>query len=302
MGFAVFTFISVFTLLSTGGFLLFHRPRKVRISRVFANPYPQAGFSASLHQATASLGEFVGRFEGVVPKSGADVSVVERRLIHAGFRENSAVKIFYGARFVLMLLLTCVALVSGIARNNYFLVIAFTLGAGFLGPDFWLGRRIKLRQREIQRALPDVLDLLIVCVEAGLSIDQATIRTAQEMGISRSPIADELDLVVLEQRAGCPRTDAWKHLAERTDVDSVRNIVSMLVQADQFGTSIAKTLRVYAQTLRTQRMQQIEEQAAKTGVKILFPLVLFIFPNLFLVVLGPPVLMMLDTLSGSFNP
>jgi tight adherence protein C len=146
-----------------------------------------------------------------------------------------------------------------------------------------------------------VLDLLIVCVEAGLSIDQATIRTAQEMGISRSPIADELDVVILEQRAGCPRTDAWKHLAERTDVDCVRNIVSMLVQADQFGTSIAKTLRIYSQTLRTQRIQQVEEQAAKTGIKILFPLVLFIFPNLFLVVLGPPVMMMLDALHSNFN-
>lgn len=302
MGFAVFTFISVFTLISTGGFLLFHRQRKARISRVFANPYPEGGLSASLQQARSSLGDFVGRFEGVVPRSEADVSVVARRLIHAGFRENSAVRIFYGARFVLMLVLTCVALASGIARINYFFVIAFTLGAGFLAPDFWLGRRIKQRQREIRRALPDVLDLLIVCIEAGLSIDQATIRTAQEMGISRSPIADELEVVVLEQRAGCPRTDAWKHLAERTDVDSVRNIVSMLVQADQFGTSIARTLRVFSQTLRTQRMQQVEEQAAKTGVKILFPLVLFIFPNLFLIVLGPPVLMMLDTLRGNLNP
>jgi tight adherence protein C len=301
MGLAVFTFISVFALFASGGFLLFNRQRKARISSVFTNPYEEKRLSSSLHQATASLGDFVGRFEGVVPKSQNDVSVVQRRLIHAGFREDSAVKIFYGAKFVLMVLLTCVALVSGIARNNYFMVIAFALGAGFLAPDFWLGRRIKQRQKDIRRGLPDVLDLLIVCVEAGLSIDQATIRTAQEMGISRSPIADELDVVILEQRAGCPRTDAWKHLAERTDVDCVRNIVSMLVQADQFGTSIAKTLRIYSQTLRTQRIQQVEEQAAKTGIKILFPLVLFIFPNLFLVVLGPPVMMMLDALHSNFN-
>jgi tight adherence protein C len=301
MGLTFLTFISIFTLIASAGLLLFNRQRRARISSVFANPYEGVGFTSSLNQATASLGEFVGRFEGAVPKSQKDVSVVRRRLIHAGFREDDALKVFYGAKFVLMVVLTGAALGSGIARLNYFMVITFALGAGFLVPDFWLGRRIKQRQKEIRRELPDVLDLLIVCVEAGLSIDQATIRAAQEMAISRSAIANELEVVILEQRAGCPRTEAWKHFAERTDVDCVRAIVSMLVQADQFGTSIAKTLRVYSQTMRTQRIQQIEEQAAKTGIKILFPLVLFIFPNLFLVVLGPPVLMMLDTLRSNFN-
>jgi tight adherence protein C len=127
-----------------------------------------------------------------------------------------------------------------------------------------------------------------------LSIDQATIRVADELQISEPVISDELGLVNLEQRAGRPRADAWRNMAERTDVDSVRAMVSVLIQADQFGTSVAKTLRVYSDTLRTQRRQQAEEQAAKTTVKLVFPLVLFIFPSLFVVALGPSAIVMAD--------
>ena len=138
--------------------------------------------------------------------------------------------------------------------------------------------------------LPDVLDLLIICIEAGLSLDQATARTAVELKLAQPELCDELGIVVLEQRAGRPRGEAWKHLAERTDVDAVRNLTTMLVQAEQFGTSIAKTLRVHGDTLRTQRVQAVEEAAAKTTIKLLFPLVLFIFPTLFVVALGPAVI------------
>jgi tight adherence protein C len=175
------------------------------------------------------------------------------------------------------------------------------LGIGFLGPDFWLGRRIAARQASLRRGLPDVLDLLVICIEAGLSLDQATARTAVELKKAQPALSDELGIVALEQRAGRARSDAWKHLAERTDVDVVRNLVSMLVQAEQFGTSIGKTLRVHSDTLRTKRVQEIEEKAAKLSVKLLFPLVLFIFPSLFLVVLGPAVLVMADSFKHFFN-
>jgi len=147
--------------------------------------------------------------------------------------------------------------------------------------------------------LPDVLDLLVICVEAGLSLDQATARTAQESGGPSAAIGDELGVVVLEQRAGCPRTDAWRHMAERSDEDSIRNLVSVLVQAEQFGTSVAKTLRVHSEILRNKRVQQIEEMAAKTTIKILFPLVLFIFPVLFLVTIGPAMILMFDSFKNS---
>jgi tight adherence protein C len=132
------------------------------------------------------------------------------------------------------------------------------LGLGYLGPDFWLGRKIKARQKKVRLAVPDVLDLLVICVEAGLGLDQATARTARELNRAHPAISDELEVVALEQRAGRPRADAWRHMAERTDVDVVRNLVSLLVQSEQFGTSIAKSLRTHSDTLRTQRIQEVE--------------------------------------------
>jgi tight adherence protein C len=243
----------------------------------------------------------VGHFDAVVPKSKAEESVVRQRLIHAGYRKDSAVKIFYGAKFLLMVTLTVLVIVTGLARINYLFAILLALAFGFLAPDFWLGRRVSLRQRKIRLGLPDVLDLLIVCIEAGLSMDQATARTAEELGRSQSATSDELSVVVLEQRAGLPRSDAWRHFAERCDVSAVRNLVSLLAQSEQFGTSIAKTLRVHSETLRTQRVQQVEEQAAKTTIKMLFPLVLFIFPNIFLVTLGPAVILMLESFHANFS-
>ena len=144
-----------------------------------------------------------------------------------------------------------------------------------------------------------MLDLLVICMEAGLSMDQATARTAEELTQSQPELCDELNIVVLEQRAGRPRAEAWKHMAERTDVDSVKNLVSIMVQTEQFGTSIAKMLRVHSESLRTQRVQMVEEMAAKTTVKLVFPLVLFIFPALFVVTLGPAALVMMEAFSAA---
>jgi tight adherence protein C len=161
---------------------------------------------------------------------------------------------------------------------------------GYLGPDFWLGRRIAARQTNIRLGLPDFLDMMVVCIEAGLSLDQSLVRGVEELRSSHPDISDEMGLVMLEQRAGRVRSEAWKHLAERVDLDVVRAFVSGIIQADQFGTSISKTLRVYSDTLRVQRRQAVEELAAKTAVKLVFPLVLFIFPSLFVVALGPAII------------
>jgi tight adherence protein C len=149
--------------------------------------------------------------------------------------------------------------------------------------------------------LPDVLDLLVICIEAGLSMDQATSRTAEELALAHPAVCDELGIVVLEQRAGRARSDAWKQFADRTGVDSVRNLVTVLIQSEQLGTSVAKTLRVHSDTLRTQRRQKVEEQAAKTTVKLVFPLVLFIFPSLFLVTLGPAAIIMAESFKRYLN-
>jgi tight adherence protein C len=211
------------------------------------------------------------------------------------------VKVFYGCKVVTPILLSAIALVTGLASMAPFMVYVMTLGVGFLAPDFWLGRKIKKRQKKINRGLPDVLDLLVICMEAGLSLDQATARSAQELSNSLPELCDELNIVVLEQHAGRSRSEAWKKMAERTDVESVRNLVSMLVQTEQFGTSIAKVLRVHSESLRTQRVQMVEEMASKTSVKLVFPLVLFIFPALFLVTLGPAAIVMVESFTKLTN-
>ncbi|HEY1985211.1 MAG TPA: type II secretion system F family protein [Terracidiphilus sp.] len=298
---AVFAFVVMFLLIVSGGLLVFYRELLPRRISEAIYPREQANLRTSLQNAGQSLGVVVEQFQNLLPKSKAEVSVVRQRLIRAGFRNDSAVKMFYGLKVLVPLLLAILAFATGLADQNPFMVYTMVLALGFLGPDFWLGRRIKARQKKIRRGLPDVLDLLIICIEAGLSLDMATSRTSAELMRAQPDLCDELGIVVLEQRAGRPRQDAWRNLAERTDVDSLRSLVSILIQAEQFGTSIAKTLRIQADTLRTQRVQMVEEQAAKTSTKLVFPLVLFIFPSLFLVVLGPAVILMMESFATITN-
>lgn len=296
MGFAVFSFLIFFLLLASGGLLLFYREAMLRrMSSVITpgdRPNVLSGFA---HQTTSTFGDMVNQLQRVLPKSQAEVSVVQQRLIRAGYRSDSAVQYFYAAKVLVPLALVVLVSFTGLAHSNAFFVYATAVGLGYLASDFWLGRRITLRQQQIRLGLPDALDLLVICIEAGLSMDQATARTAEELRFAQPAVSDELGIVVLEQRAGRARSDAWKQFAERTDVDSVRNLVSVLVQSEQLGTSVAKTLRVHSDTLRTQRKQRVEEQAAKTTVKLVFPLVLFIFPSLFLVTLGPAVIIMSES-------
>ena len=296
MGFAIFAFCIVFILIVGSGLFLSNRNEMLqRISDVI-NPHPkQKSLLSTIQQAGLSVSGVVERFDNILPKSQAEISVVRQRLIRAGYRRESTVKVFYGSKVLVPLLLCALALVTGLASYSPFFVYVLALGLGFLAPDFWLGRRIATRQRRIRRGLPDVLDLLVICIEAGLSLDQATARTAVELKAAQPELCDELGIVVLEQRAGRPRSDAWRHLAERTDIDCVRVLVSMLIQTEQFGTSISKMLRIHGDTLRTQRVQAVEEAAAKTTIKLLFPLVLFIFPSLFLVTLGPAFISILES-------
>ena len=301
MGIALISFGAVFLLIASAGLLLFYREAMIqRIGEVVNPRAKKADLLSSIQQTGSSLGGFVEQLNRILPKSDAEVSVIQKRLIRAGFRKDSAVQIFYGAKVLVPLALCIVAVATGLASYSPFFAYAIALGLGFLLPDFWLGRAIKKRQKKIRSALPDALDFLVICIEAGLSLDQATARTAEELNLSHPAISDELDIVVLEQRAGRLRSDAWKQFAERTDVDTVRVLATVLVQAEQLGTSVTKTLRVHSDPLRTKRRQQIEEQAAKTSVKLVFPLVLFIFPSLFVVVLGPPMIIMSENLNSLF--
>jgi tight adherence protein C len=296
MVYGILAFCVVFLLIASGGLLLFYREAMLqRISEVI-NPAAKKPKSLleTIQQTGISVGGVVEHFDQYLPKTQAEVSITRQRLISAGFRNEATVKMFYGCKVVVPLVLVIMALFTGLGSLSPLLVYALSLGLGFLLPDFWLGRRIKNRQKRIRLGMPDVLDLLIICVEAGLSLDQATARAAQELANAQPEVCDELSVVVLEQRAGRPRADCWRNMADRTGVDSVRNLVSMLIQSEQLGTSIARTLRIHSDTLRLQRVQAVEEAAAKLTIKLLFPLVFFIFPSLFLVVLGPAFISMMQ--------
>ncbi len=296
MFFAILAFVAVFVLVGSVLVLMFYREAALdRISQVINPQRKQKTLTETFQNTGSSIGNVVKRFENLMPKSENEVSVIKKRLMLAGYRNENAIKIFYGSKVLLPLFLAAVAMVTGLANLGPFFVYLVALGGGFLAPDFWLGKQIKKRQKKLTRGLPDVLDLLVICMEAGLSLDQATSRCAEELRDSQPEICDELSLVVLEQRAGRPRSEAWKNMADRTGVDSLRNLVSMLVQTEQFGTSIAKMLRVHSDTLRVQRVQLVEEMAGKTSVKLVFPLVLFIFPALFLVTLGPAAIVMAES-------
>ena len=302
MLFTIVAFAAVFLLVASLGLLLFYREAMVqRIGAVVFDRPQKRGIAGTIEKAGESLGVVLEKVEKVVPRSQNETSVVQQRLIRAGFRNDSAMKYFYATKALVPLAL-CVAMsFTSFAKESPFIFYAGALGLGYLAPDFWLGRKIKNRQSEIRRTLPDVLDLLVICLEAGLGMDQATARTAQELAGTHPILADELDIVVLEQRAGRPRSDSWRNMSDRTDVDVVRSLVSTLVQSEQFGTSIAKTLRTHSDTMRTQRVQQIEEAAAKTTIKLIFPLVLFIFPCLFLVTLGPAMIVISEQFKEFFN-
>ena len=161
---------------------------------------------------------------------------------------------------------------------------------GFYLPDIWLRQKTDKRREKLLKALPDALDLMVVCVEAGMGLDEAINRVAKESKIQSRELSDEFAFLSLELRAGKQRQDALQNLAERTDLEEVKNLVTLLIQADKFGTNIADTLRVYSDTFRTERFQRAEEMAAKMPVKLIFPLILFIFPALFIVIIGPAII------------
>ncbi len=213
-------------------------------------------------------------------------------LVHAGYRRPSAKLVFMGSRVVIAALfgfsavLLSFADITGVQR---LLLVSGMALLGWMLPFMYVRRRVRRRQDELERSLPDALDLMVVCVEAGLGLNQALVRVGEEMDRVSRDLADELTLVSLEIRAGTPREEALRNLGHRTGVPDIRAFTSMLIQTDRFGTSIAHALRIHADELRTKRRQRAEEAAAKLTVKMLIPIIIFIFPSIFLVIIGPAV-------------
>jgi tight adherence protein C len=226
------------------------------------------------------------RLGEAVPHPASEMGKLKTRLVQAGYRQHEAIAVFFGVRIGVALLCFFAFSTPIFIRPNF----AFALGAcalGYLLPSMVLARLAKKRQHRIRLGMPDALDLLVVSVEAGLGLDQAIQRVGEEIAFAHEDLSDELRLVNLELRAGKGRTDALKALADRTGVDDLASLVAMLIQTDRFGTSVAQSLRVHAETMRTKRRQRAEEAAAKTGVKMVFPLVFCIFPAIWVVTIGP---------------
>ncbi len=209
---------------------------------------------------------------------------IKRRLVEAGIRSADATDFFFGAQGLGLIL--GIAGASFIPVNTIFWILTFGV-LGFMAPDFWLTRAAKKRKERIRKSIPDAIDLLVICVDAGLGLDQALLRVGEELDVSHPDINEEFRRVNLEQRAGTPRLEAWRGLADRTRIDEFAAFVTMLTQTDRFGTPILKALASFAEDLRTKRRQLAEEAASKTKIKIIFPLVLCIFPCIFVVLLAP---------------
>ncbi len=217
-------------------------------------------------------------------------------MMRAGYRSPEALLAMRGVKLIFPVATLAGVYFSGLYRINVFMLPIIAFALGYLLPDMWLTWRVSARQRRLRRALPDALDLLVICVEAGLGLDQALMKVSQDMKIAHPELSEELQFVNLEMRIGKTRIDALRELARRTGLDDIKALVAMLIQTERFGTSIAQSLRVYSDDMRLKRRQRAEEMSAKTSVKMVPPLVFFIFPALMVVILGPAIITLIHQL------
>lgn len=235
--------------------------------------------------------DLIKRLGNLVPASPKDVSVMQKRLIRAGIKGEHALRILYGAKILLgisMPVLMSLAVANSAAEpTNKILAILAAAAAGFFGPNEYVKIKSQRRQKAVQRGLANALDLLVVCVESGLGLDQAMIQVAKELEHAHKEITEEFAMINLELKAGKRRVEALRNLADRTAVDDLKKLVAVLIQADRFGTGIAQSLRAHADFMRIQARQIAEEKAAKLGVKLIFPIFFCIMPSLFVVTVGP---------------
>jgi len=235
----------------------------------------------------------------LLPPSATEAKKLQRQLMHAGFRSAEAPIIYRAiqlcsmAGFPLMVAIVCAAMAWPLNKALVYIILAFV--TGFFLPRFFLRRITNNRQRDLRWGLADALDLMVVSVEAGLGLNAAMMKVSSELKDVHYAVAVEFELANLEIRVGRDRDEALRNLAERTGVDDLRSLVAMLIQTDKFGTSIAKGLRIFSDSLRTKRRQRAEQEAQKAAVKLLFPLACFLFPTLFIAILGPAALNLIDT-------
>jgi tight adherence protein C len=296
-------FASVFTLLFASSSLTGRRPLKKRLarladgSRAVVAESDGRGLLPSQHESllTKLLAPLAGKASRGDSSANVSVGRTRQRLVEAGFRHSSALTLYMGSRVALALGLPVIALLLSPAWSldelQLVMLLCVSAGLGLVAPSYWLDRMRGRRQQQIILGLPDALDLMVVCVEAGLGVNASLARVAKEFALTNPVLSAEFELVTLEARAGKSSTEALRSLAERTGVSEVSSLVAMLVQTERFGTSIADTLRVFADSMRVQRMLRAEEQGGKAPVKMLFP-TLIIFVATLVVTIGPGLMQM----------
>jgi tight adherence protein C len=301
--------ISIFvciTLGMIGVYWFFTRPQSAateRLKRMGATSASPAPVSISLTEEHAGdkIAEKISTpINRLVPVSAAEVQKLQKKLMQAGFRSHHApllfrtIQLLTMAAFPAIVALTCAILARPLMNALFWIIAAFI--AGFFVPRYVLGRMIRSRQQRVRWGLADALDLMVISIEAGLGLNASMLKVSSELKEAHRDISEEFELANLEIRVGRDRDEALRNLAERTGVDDLRSLVAMLIQTDRFGTSIAKAIRVFSDSLRTKRRQRAEQAAQKAAVKLLFPLACFLFPTLFIAILGPALLQLSDTL------
>jgi tight adherence protein C len=283
--------IIVFLLVAAGTAVLWLAASSLRARSLRRLVEKPAESAARLYSYALIWRELVNRFGAMMPASRKDLPRLRRRLIRAGYRHPNAPRYFQGLRVVSVALFTALVVVvaGGTAGELENLLLAVGAGAalGYIVPNQLLSMAVRRRQHGISRGLPNALDLMVVCVESGLGIDQTTLQVAKELQHAHPEIADEFTVMNLELRAGKRRADALHNLADRTGVEEVKKLVAVLIQTDRFGTSIAQSLRGHADYLRIMTRQRAEERASKLAVKLVFPIFFCVLPSLFVVTIGP---------------
>jgi tight adherence protein C len=288
---ALFTLGTLYLLLNVTD------PVRRRLFSVTGRNKKNGGSMQSLNDFMEPLSDYI------VPTKEKEVSEIRSRLLHAGYRADNAVASYYTIKTLLAMMLAAATILAAtffphLTSFQVALLALFAAFAGMMLPNYILAHQVTKRQRLLMNDFPDALDLLVACTEAGLGLNSALQRVANELAVSAPTLSEELALVNAQVRAGVDRVDALKDLANRTGLLDIRGLVSMLAQSLRFGVSIAETLRVYAEEFRDKRMQRAEEKAALVGTKMIFPLVFCMFPAFFVVAIGPAVIRVINVIQG----
>jgi len=298
---ATIVFVLFAAVLSYAGMRLYVKPKEA-IERVAGTDSRHE--EAPIHPSLI-FHDIVRRLGNLVPASPKDVTVMQRRLIRAGYRKPNALKVLYGAKALFAILVPTVTglalLNTSMDQSNKFGFVLAAVAVGFFGPNEYVRMSAKRRQTRIHRGLANSLDLMVVCVESGLGLDQAIMQVSKDLEHAHPEISEELAIVNLELKAGKRRAEALRNLADRTAVEDLKKLVAVLIQADRFGTGVAQSLRAHSDFMRVQARQIAEEKAAKLGVKLVFPIFFCILPSLFVVTVGPVVMKIIRELLPMMN-